>query len=125
SSVPGDNLPNGVGLQLTTGSEFIGTDTNGGIDERFLPFFDIKLLAGRNFVNDDPSNENAIIVSKNVLRRLGIDNPEDAIGLTILAESKAWTHNMAPAEIIGVIEDYYRKPLLSGSVGWANEDGVC
>lgn len=124
SSVPGDNFANGVGLQLTAGSEFVGTDTNGGIDERFLPFFNITLLAGRNFVNNDPSNEHSVIVSRNVLRRLGIDNPKDAIGLTILVESKAWTHDMAPVEIIGVIEDYYRKPLIQASSGWANEDGV-
>ena len=125
SSVPGDHYSNGIGCQRTAGSTFVGTDTNGGVDERFLPFFNIKLLAGRNFINGNPINKHAIIVSKKVLRRLGLGSPEEAVGQTILVEAKGWTHDMRPTEIIGVIDDYDRKPLLTDSYyGASNDEGV-
>lgn len=124
SSVPGDNNRNGVGLQRNAGAAFIGMGTDGGVDERFIPFFNIKLLAGRNFINDDPANSHSIILSMNVLRRLGFENPEDAVGQTILAEAKAWSHDMRRVQIIGVIDDYKNKPLLADWMGWSNEDGV-
>ena len=125
SSVPGDYYVNGIGCRRTASSPFVRTDTNGGVDERFLPFFNIKLLAGRNFINGSPVNEHAIIVSRKALRRLGLGSPEDVIGQTILVEAKAWTHDMQPTEIIGVIEDYDRKPLLTDTYyGWTNDDGV-
>jgi len=124
-SVPGDNSQNGIALQRTAASAVIGVDTNGGVDERFLPFYGVKLIAGRNFRNGDPINAHAIIVSQKVLHRLGIDDPEDAVGKKILVESKAWTHNMEETEIIGVVEDYTRKPLLSGVESWwSNQTGV-
>ena len=125
SSVPGDYYNNGIGCRRTAGSPFVRTDTNGGMDERFLPFFNIKLLTGRNFINGSPVNKHAIILSRKALRRLGLGSPEDVIGQTILVEAKAWTHDMRPTEIIGVIEDYDRKPLLADTYyGWSNDDGV-
>ena len=125
SSVPGDDNRNGIGLQRTAGAPFVGVDTNGGVDERFLTFFNIKLLAGRNFISGDSVNKHTIIVSRKALQRLGLGEPENAVGRKILVEAKEWTHNMEPAEVIGVIEDYARKPLLTqDGTGWSNEDGV-
>ena len=124
SSVPGDDTRNGVGLQRSSSSTFIGTDTNGGVDERFIPFYKLKLLAGRNFLPGDSVNKHSMIVSRKVLHRLGIQHPEEAVGTTILVESTAWTHDMQPTEIIGVIEDYQRRPMYLEATGWSNEGGV-
>jgi len=124
-SVPGDNSQNGIAMRRSAATNIFGTDTNGGVDERFLPFFGIKLIAGRNFVNGDPINDHAIIVSRRVLQRLGIDDPDDAVGEKIHVEAKEWTHDMRQTEIIGVIDDYIRKPMLSGVESWwSNESGI-
>lgn len=126
SSVPGDNERNGVGIQRDAGSTFVGVATNGGVDENFLDFFNVKLLAGRNFKNGEPINERAIIVSRKALENLGFDDPEQCINREVLVEAKAWTHEMRPAIIIGVIEDYVRNPFTVSDVGqaWNDDTGL-
>ena len=67
-------------------TNIFGFDTNGGVDEYFIPFYDIKILAGRNFNAMDRGN--GVIVSEGVLARLGITSPEEAVGLKIQLEGK-------------------------------------
>ena len=88
SSVPGDDNRNGIGLQRAAGAAFVGVDTNGGVDERFLTFFNIKLLAGRNFISGDSANKHTIIVSRKALQRLGLGEPENAVGRRFLWKQK-------------------------------------
>jgi putative ABC transport system permease protein len=95
---PGPNIP-------------VGLDTNGGVDESFLPFYDIPLLAGRNFLSSDRGNE--IILSDGALSRLGFKSPVDAIGATIEVategqDDEAWM----PATVVGVIKGYRLRPML-------------
>ena len=123
SSVPGDRDYNGIGLQRNIASEFIGVATNGGINERFIPFYGIKVLSGRNFA-DNPADENSVILSRKAAERLGL-TPEAAIGTQVLVEREAWTHEMHPREVIGVIEDYSHQPLLNRFQGsWSNDAGM-
>jgi putative ABC transport system permease protein len=125
SSVPGDDDRNGIGLQRNEASQFLGVGTNGGVDNHFIPFFSLNLLAGRNFRWNYPADRNSIIVSTIVLQRLGISNPADGVGKRVFIEQGAWSHKMVPCEIIGVIEDYGRQPLFSvEKVQWPNSDGV-
>lgn len=124
SSVAGDFDPNGIGLQRTLTSPFLGVATNGGIDDRFIPFYNIKVITGRNFIAGHPADEEAVIISKIALDRLGIPLNE-ALGKEILVERSAWTHHMVPATIIGVIEDYKHQPLLRRAKGyWGNDLGM-
>ncbi|MGC3945754.1 MAG: ABC transporter permease [Chryseolinea sp.] len=111
-SVPGDGANNNMCIQRSKGSKFSVVETNGGVDEKFVPFFNLKLIAGRNFVNDDPINKRAIIVSRKALKQIGLGEPADEIGREVLVEKTAWTHNMSPAVIIGVVEDFQRYPLV-------------
>ena len=57
-----------------------GMDAN-TVDEDYLLFYDIKLLAGRNFIRDD--RPNAILISRFAATRLGFKSPEDAVGSRI------------------------------------------
>ncbi|MBX7127469.1 MAG: ABC transporter permease [Cyclobacteriaceae bacterium] len=80
--------------------------SNGGIDETFIPFYKIKLLAGRNFRPND--RDDAIIISRYAAERLSYKGPEDALGGRIkvvrgISDPQAKPMDM---EIIGVIEDY-------------------
>jgi|GEM_PF-829583 len=108
SSITGDADNNMVCMKLSDIINHACVDTNGGVDENFIPFFGIKLLAGRNFRPDYPADSAAIILSRRSIQRLGIAKPEDAIGQRILVNTGAWAdRNFNFSEIIGIVEDYY------------------
>jgi putative ABC transport system permease protein len=124
SSVAGDKDPNGIGLQKSANSLFIPVATNGGVDERFIPFFGVKLLAGRNFQPQSKADENSIIVSRKVAEKLSF-NIEEAVGQRVLVERAMWTHDMKWRDIVGIIEDYSHQPLLNGFQGYRdNNSGI-
>lgn len=112
SSVAGDNDPHALVLKRSTLSDLVAAGTNGGVDEKFLDFYDIHLLVGRNFLPEHPADHHAIIVSEKVVANLGFANPAEAIGRRVLVEHSEWTLDLRPVEIIGVIEDYERLPLI-------------
>ncbi|MEO9022016.1 MAG: ABC transporter permease [Ginsengibacter sp.] len=76
------------------------------VDEHYLPTFNIKLVAGRNlqqtdkvFLSDSLSNYN-IIVNEIAIKSLGFQNPNDALGKTILVDDKKH------ATIVGVTANF-------------------
>lgn len=103
-SVAGNAFVNTIYLERANFA--LAVESDGGVDANFIPFFRIKLLAGRNFSSDAPANQHSIIVSKGATERLGFDKPEQAVG------SKIKTYQQRELEIIGVIEDYSLRPLL-------------
>ncbi|MEX2233937.1 MAG: FtsX-like permease family protein [Cyclobacteriaceae bacterium] len=121
SSVAGDTDPNAVRLQRNEASELLVMATNGGIDERFMPLYDIKVLTGRNFLPQNKSDEKAIILSKKAVEKLGY-TVEDALGRRILVQRRDWMPDMQWIEIIGIIEDYDHQPFLNGFQGYYNND---
>ena len=80
-----------------------------------------KLLAGRNFQPGNPSDQNAVIVSHTLTRQMGYKDPAEAIGQRMDINTVEFGSEMAPIEIIGVIEDYKVDPLFA-SVN--NRDGL-
>jgi putative ABC transport system permease protein len=88
-------------------------NSNGGIDETFIPFYGIKILAGRNFRPND--RKDAIIVSRHVTERLIYKNYEDALGARIhvlMGIGNAETERVE-MEIIGIIEDYRTNSFIN------------
>jgi putative ABC transport system permease protein len=72
--------------------------SDGGVDERFIPFYKLDVLAGRNFVGDNPSTESrSSLVGK--LHRVWGGNQE-AIGKEIRLEKYSWTSLSSEAEVI-------------------------
>ncbi|MEO5978891.1 MAG: FtsX-like permease family protein, partial [Chryseolinea sp.] len=104
SCVVGDVYLNSLSVRQRVGSTDLGVDSNGGVDENFIPFYGIKLIAGRNFSPANAADRNSIIISKVVTQRMGFSKPEDALGLDL---------EMPKARVIGVINDYALHPLLS------------
>ena len=100
---------------------FFSPQTNGGVDDHFIPLYGIKLLAGRNFQPGNPSDQNAVIVSHTLTRQMGYKDPVEAIGQRMDINTVEFGSEMAPIEIIGVIEDYKVDPLFA-SVN--NRDGL-
>jgi putative ABC transport system permease protein len=98
------NQVNGIGFNVKRigAADSFGMDSN-GVDEDFLSIYGLKILAGRNFVIDDPSDR--IIITRFGSKRLGFASPEDAIGSRVnvsIQGDPEWKE----VEIIGVIENF-------------------
>ena len=85
--------------------------SNGGIDETFIPFYEIRLIAGRNFRPDEPTDR--VIISRHAAERLGYENVEDALGNRIQLENDETMTERAELEVVGIIEDYPTRSLLA------------
>ena len=97
-----------------------GMDSN-SVDEDFIPFYGLKILAGRNFIKDD--NPEGVIISRFAASRLGFNAPEEAVGAKINVEvgSGYWKD----AVVIGVFENFRNQSFLnmSESSTESNVDG--
>ena len=106
SGPPMDN-----GLQSTSFIE-VGHEDKGDmntrnkfVDHRYLTNYDIKLLAGRDFRKDEYNDTlDAFIVNETFVKRLEVDNIQDAIGKQILCYG-------VKAPIVGVVEDFHSSKL--------------
>ena len=68
-------------------------------------FFDLELLAGREFSRDMQTDDRAVIMNEEALRTLGIESPEAAIGKNVVnAFGETW-------EIIGVYKNFAQQSL--------------
>ncbi len=68
----------------------------------YTDVFSNVFLAGRNFSEDRPADEDAVIVNLTACKLLGFEKPEDAIGQVILIRDFENT-------VIGVIEDFHQQ----------------
>ena len=79
-----------------------------GITAGFLKLYQIRLIAGRDYIysdyNADFNKLHNIILNESAVRLLGYSSPRDAIGQSIIDGGKKW-------DIIGVINDYHQKSL--------------
>ncbi len=118
ATVIGDIDPFFVWLKGPAQASFTSVNSNGGVDESYIPFYRIPILAGRNFVANDKAD--VAILSPQATRRLGFARPEDAIGEKIsINEFQSKT-----IEIVGVIGEYRVKPLLNlSSTATENAEG--
>ncbi len=108
-SVAGDEMGRDFDLSRTGAqSDEHFTTRKVGISPEFINVYDIKLLAGRNFLNTDYNADrdkvHNILLNQNVSKLLGFKTPQDAIGKTIHVEGKQW-------DVIGVIADFHQKSL--------------
>jgi len=91
------------------------------VDARFIPFYGIKLIAGRNFLPNHRADENTIILSRKAIRTLGFKSPEDALGAQILVpQDLVGLSDYAPSTVIGVFEDYFAVPFFNIYQGYTS-----
>lgn len=67
-------------------------------DERYIPFYGIRLLAGRNIRHSDSLAE--FVINETGARQLGFAQPSAAIGQVLYYDDK-------PYPIVGVVADYH------------------
>jgi putative ABC transport system permease protein len=83
------------------------------VDEDFVTLFDIKVIAGRNFVKDD--NPTAVLISREAAKKLGFYSIEEAVGSKVMAAPNASAPFADECTILGVFENYRSASFLSGS----------
>jgi ABC-type antimicrobial peptide transport system permease subunit len=71
-------------------------------DEKFIPLYDINLVAGQNFRTSDSLTE--LVINQTYAKQLGFSNEADAIGVTIEL-------NDQKIPIVGVVKDFNFKSL--------------
>lgn len=85
-------------------------------DENYFELFDLKIIAGKVFTKSDTTN--GYVVNETFLKKVGIVNPQDAIGKIIKASN-------VNIPIVGVVKDYNDKSLkenISGLVISSDKD---
>ena len=108
-SVPGVEMSRSFDLSLVESKNTEHYTTRRvGVSKEYIPVYDIKLLAGRNFDNADYdpdwSKAHNVILNENVRRLLGFKTPQEAIGKRIHLQGRQW-------DVIGVIADFHQKSL--------------
>lgn len=76
-----------------------------GVDLNYLSFFNLKLIAGRNFSSMQPQF-NEFIVNEKLVNELNL-TPEQAIGQRLII-------NEGEAVIVGVVRDFHNNALQKG-----------
>jgi putative ABC transport system permease protein len=81
---------------------------NLGVDNKFIPAYGLKLIAGRNFTNDKPAADTNVMVNillnETAAKVFGFNNPADVVGQYI---DGSGFH----CKVIGVVKDYHQESL--------------
>lgn len=104
SNIPGDEIFWASGIKRVDEDEGRGVIYVVGMDEDYLPSYDIELLAGRNFSSEFGTEELAVILNKSATVFLGYDTPDDAIGQPVRFHDE-------DRHVVGVIADYHQMSL--------------
>jgi putative ABC transport system permease protein len=89
------------------------------VDYNYIPFYGLKLLAGRNFdpprpvqnwINPwDDENWLTLILNESAIRALGFNSPEEAVDKIV--EFENFADHFQKHRIIGVVEDYHHEAV--------------
>lgn len=107
SAVPGQEIfwTTGVKQLHNSGASTASTLYLLGVDYDFIPQFQLKLLAGRNFSKDFPADRQAAIINEQSLSLLGFKNAQDALNKKLaLGRSDTLT-------IAGVVQNFHHLGL--------------
>ena len=75
------------------------------VDDQFMDFFKVKLLAGRKFHQNETFEQNTIIMNRLAASRFGHSNPEDAVGkILVKGEDQEFM-------VVGVVDDFYYRSI--------------
>lgn len=71
-------------------------------NEDFIPFYKMKLIAGRNMLHSDSLNE--VVINETFSKALGFKRPQDAIGKLLYQQ---FYQGEKPYSIAGVVADFH------------------
>lgn len=113
-------------LDKYTDSKF--TMRNVSVDADFIQMYDVKLLAGRNFIHTDFNTDwnklHNVLLNESAVKLLGFASNNEALGKRISMFGQNW-------DIVGVVNDYHQKSLrypIEPTVlypGYGNNNPIC
>jgi ABC-type antimicrobial peptide transport system permease subunit len=74
-------------------------------NEDFVPFYQMKIIAGRNMVYSDSLHE--LVINETCTKAMGFENPADAVG-------KFLYNNDKPYPVVGVVADFHEGSFHEG-----------
>lgn len=108
SRIPSGRLLDSWEAYVMKGDSMAPTEINIkslSVDEDFIPTYQIRMAAGRNFSRQHPTDRtNGFVLNATAARLLGWKNPADAIG-------NRFGYGQVRGQIIGVTEDYHFESL--------------
>ena len=100
---------------------FFGMDLN-VVDENFVSLHGLKMIVGRDFINDD--RPDVVMISRFAATRLGFNSPEEAIGSWLtLRVRRTELNDWTDVEIIGVFENFRKNSYLASLNTQSGEEG--
>ncbi|HTR30901.1 MAG TPA: ABC transporter permease [Puia sp.] len=78
-----------------------------GVDYDYIPNYGLKIIAGRQFSKDFPTDDKGVILNESAIRAFGYAKPEDAIGEPLHANQG----QIGNVHVIGVVADYHHEGL--------------
>ncbi|HLZ16661.1 MAG TPA: ABC transporter permease, partial [Cyclobacteriaceae bacterium] len=105
SNIPGveNYWTNGI-RRVSGGPEGNNIVTNVAMDYDFIPQYNIKILAGRNFDRNSPRDRKSVLINRALAKELEFDQPGHAVGEKLVSGRDT-------VEIAGVIEDFHQMSL--------------
>jgi putative ABC transport system permease protein len=109
TSVPGGEVGGSSGFRLISSNEDKRC-RDFGIDEKFIPNYNLSLAAGRNFDKDKPFTEDStqtisVIINETAAKIFGFTQAKDAISKILV------TGGNIKCKIVGVLHDYHQQSL--------------
>ncbi|MEP4533067.1 MAG: ABC transporter permease [Cyclobacteriaceae bacterium] len=101
-AAPGDFFPNaGTGVAAPVNGDIVyKSPAIYEVDEDFVPTYNMKMVAGRNFSADFPlDSANALLLNEAAAKLYGYPNPDDIIG-------KSFSQWGRQGKVIGVVADF-------------------
>lgn len=89
--------------QLTPNSKSV-TLYNLGIDYDFIPSYNLRLVAGRNFSKDFTSDEKAVLLNEEAARLLGFNDFKKAVGQSFFSAGDT-------VKLAGIVANYHQEGL--------------
>jgi putative ABC transport system permease protein len=78
-----------------------------GVDYDFIHNYGMKVIAGRGFSKDFPTDKKAILLNESAMSALGYVNPTQAVGTWLHASQQI----IDTVQVIGVVADYHHEGL--------------
>jgi putative ABC transport system permease protein len=79
-----------------------------GVDEDYVPGYGIRVIAGRNFSRNMPSDRRSVLLNESAVKSLGFPSPEAAVGqLVSTGKDFGWDS----LTVLGVVADYHHEGL--------------
>ncbi len=82
------------------------------IDADFIQTYDIPMLAGRAFETNRVTDTSAFLINQMALKRIGLQNPEDALGKLVSYETRGANGTyLKQGPIVGITHDFHFRSL--------------